>query len=160
MELKYYHAYSEHAQTSADKEKALTAALKFAKNHSNPLIAMGLLHDLGYPDEAARQLRETYDQLNGRFYPTLLSLSKFFLAAGYPLEAILIYRRLAEDLLSRAQSKYYHHAINYLKKEKKLTFKVSDWKSYPETGVYFYDLGGLHAKKPAFMTLFSSMMSP
>jgi hypothetical protein len=158
-ELKYYHAYIEHAQTSDDKEKALNAALEFAKNHSHPLTAMGLLHELGYPDEAARQLRETYDQLNGRFYSTLLTLSKLFLAADYPLEAILIYRCLAEDILSRAQSKYYHHAISYLKKEKKLTTKVLDWKSYPETGVYFAELAVLQAKKPAFMKLFSSVMS-
>jgi hypothetical protein len=41
----------------------------------------------------------------GRFYPTLLTLSKLFLKAKFPLETILIYRRLAEDILSRAQSK-------------------------------------------------------
>lgn len=158
-ELKYFHAYIEHAQSSTDKEKALHSALEFAKNHSHPLTSMGLLHDLGYPDEAARRLRETYEQLNGRFYSGLLTLSKLFLAADYPLEAILIYRRLAEDILFRAQSKYYHHAINYLKKEKKFTNKVLDWKSYPETGIYFADLAALHAKKPAFMKLFSSVMS-
>lgn len=153
-DLKYYHAYIEHAQTPADKDIARNESLEFAKNHSNALTAMELLHGLGFPEEAAYQLRATYDRLNGRFYPSLLTLSKLFLAANFPLEAILIYRRLAEDILSRAQSKYYHHAINYLKKEKKITTKVKDWKSYPETSVYCAELAGLHAKKPAFMRLF------
>ncbi len=158
-DLKYYHAYIAHAQTSADKDKALNEALAFAKNHSHPLTAIGLLHDLGCPGEAACQLREAYDRLDGRFYPALLTLSKLFLEADFPLESILIYRRLAEDILSRAQSKYYHHAINYLKKEKKITLKVKDWKSYPETSVYYAELAELHAKKPAFMKLFASVMS-
>lgn len=152
--LKYYQAYIEHAQTSVDKDKARNEALEFAKNNSHPLTALELLHALGYPEEAACQLRETYDRLNGRFYSALLTLSKLFLDANYPLEAILIYRRLAEDILLRAQSKYYHHAINYLKKEKKLTIKVKDWKSHPKTGAYFDELSKLHAKKPAFIKLF------
>jgi hypothetical protein len=156
-DLKYYHAYIEHAQTSTDKEHARNEALVFAKSHSNPLTAIDLLHGLECAEEAACQLREAYDRLDGRFYPTLLTLSKLFLKANFPLEAILIYRRLAEDILSRAQSKYYHHAINYLKKEKKLTIKVNDWKSHPETEAYFAELASLHAKKPAFMRLFYEM---
>lgn len=153
-DLKYYHAYIEHAQTLTDKEQAHHDALLFAKSHLHLLTSIDLLHGLGCAEEAACQLRTSYDSLNGRYYPTLLALSKLFLEADFPLEAILIYRRLAEDILSRAQSKYYHHVIGYLKKEKKLMIKVTDWKSYPETGAYFDELARVHAKKPAFMRLF------
>lgn len=158
--LTYYQAYIEHIQTSTDKDKALYDEVAFAKNHSEPLIAIELLLNLGRTDDAADQLRKNYDQLDGRrCYSSLLGLSKLFLVADCPLETILIYRRLAEDILTRAQSKYYHQVINYLKKEKKFTTKVTDWKCYLETNVYFSELVRLHAKKPAFMKLISSVIT-
>lgn len=158
-DLNYYHVYTENLDSASDQKQALNSALEFARNNPQLLTAIQLLNDLGYPDQAACVLREKYEQLNGHFYSTLLQTAENFLITGHLLEVVLIYRRLSESLLERALSKYYHHAIGYLKKEKKLGANVKDWMTYPPTREYFNELAKQHSKKSAFMKEFTPLMA-
>ena len=158
-DLKYYQEYVECLADATDKGKALSAAIEHATNHQSYLTALQLLNDLGQPDKAASVFRQKYDSIDGNHYHSLKGIAKDFSKAGYTLEAVLIYRRLAESILSRAKSKYYDYAIGYLKKSMELGANVHDWINYPSTTAYFEQLRTDHAKKPAFMKSFVNLMT-
>lgn len=155
--LKYYHDYIKFLTTEPEKEKALHEAIELALNHHDLITSMQLLIDLGCTDKAADMLRKKYDDLDGRQYYYLKDIAKHFTNAGYPLESILIYRCLTEDILARAQSKYYPYAISYLKKSKELDQQVESWFDYLPTRSYFESLRKQHSRKTAFLQGFNQL---
>ncbi len=72
-------------------------------------------------------LFERIDQLDGHLYYSLLPLAEALEEHGRPLISTLIYRALIDSILTRALSKYYHHAVKYLKKIDRLAGTISDW---------------------------------
>ena len=153
--LDYYQAYIDHLVSDTDKQQARTDAIAFALNNTNLITSITMLNDLKQPDEAALALRNQYESLDGLHYNSLKKIAKHFIKVDYPLEATLIYRRLAESILQRAQSKYYDYAIGYLKKSKEIGVDVQSWLGYSTTEEYFNLLRNEHARKPAFMKVFS-----
>lgn len=145
--------YFEKLVTLDEKRKAVDQAIDIALTWDT-IESVSMLLDMGYPDKAANTIRLRYDTLQGHQYYTLKDFAEAFTKHQYPLEAILIYRRLTEDILARAQSKYYHHAINYLKESKVISKDVNDWAIYPTTASYFLKLKELHRRKPSFMQKF------
>lgn len=153
--LDYYQAYIEQLVSEIEKQQSRTDAIAFALNNASLITSITMLNDLKQPDQAALALRNQYDSLDGLHYNSLKKIAKHFMKVGYPLEAILIYRRLAESILERAQSKYYDYAIGYLKKSKEMGAEVQSWLSYSTTDEYFELLRKEHARKPAFMKVFN-----
>lgn len=139
-----------------EKSKAIDQAINIAVTWDT-IDSISMLLDIGCPDKAATILRVQYNTLQGHQYYTLKDFAEVFTKLGYILEAILIYRRLTEDILARAQSKYYHHAINYLEKSKFISKDVKDWDIYPPTATYFNQLKELHRRKPSFMQKFETI---
>lgn len=151
-DLKYYHEYIQYLPTDAEKQTTFNDAATLASNHANIIVAMQLLAELGCHDKAAQVLRTRYNELNGRSYYSLQDLADDFIASGYPLEAILIYRCLIEEILGRAQARYYDYVIRYLKKSKTLGDQVKDWDEYSDVDIYLLNLKKQHALKKAFIS--------
>lgn len=148
---KYYHAYTKYLSQDSQKEKALNDATEFANNHICLITGIKLLNELGLPDQSSALLLKKYDRLDGDQYYDLKDIAKYFAKVGYPLEAILIYRRLTESIVNRAQSKYYQYAFNYLGKSLALDKEVTHWLNYPNTPTFISQLKATHSRKPSFM---------
>ena len=109
----------------------------------------------GKVSDAERYLLTHKDQLNGDLYYTLLPLAEAMEQAGRLLVESLIYRALLDSILRRAQSKYYHHGIRYLKKLENLAPGIADWGKSSSHGDYFSELRQAHGRKSSFWSRYS-----
>jgi len=69
---------------------------------------------------------------------------------GLSLGATLVYRSLLESILDRAQSRYYHHGVRYLKKLDSLSPAIDDWRGLPSHEEYKENLLEAHGRKRSF----------
>jgi uncharacterized Zn finger protein len=70
--------------------------------------------------------------------------------------ASVIYRALLESILSRAQSKYYHHGVRYLKKLEALAGKVDTWLTVQPHQTYMDELRQAHRRKSSFWSRYNA----
>ena len=108
------------------------------------------LVDMGRLDDASEYLFRYRDQLDGNLYQSLLPLAKALEEGGRLLGATLLYRSLLESILDRAQSRYYHHGVRYLKKLDALSFSIEDWRGLPPQKTYKEGLLEAHGRKRSF----------
>jgi len=108
------------------------------------------LVDMGRLDDAAEYLFRNREKLDGDRYSSLLPLAKALEQGGRSLTAIIVYRALLESILARAQSRYYHHGVRYLKKLDALSPSVKDWRGLPPHEEYKEGLLVDHGRKRSF----------
>jgi hypothetical protein len=127
------------------RERLLSAAF------SHPLISQSLTFfiEVGECASAAALVLEKRQEWNGSNYHSLQPAAQG-LENLYPLEASFLYRVLIDDILSRAQSKYYHHAVRYLKKLEALTPQIEEWHGLKHHQDYWAELQQAHKRKTAF----------
>lgn len=99
--------------------------------------------------KAAELVRKHQKEWDGRNYTTLQPVAKT-LESDWSLESTILYRVLIDDILARAQSKYYHHGVRYLKAIAKLAVKVSNWDESFSHEEYLAHLKKIHGRKSAF----------
>jgi hypothetical protein len=108
------------------------------------------LVDMGRLDDASEYLFRYRDRLDGDLYPFLLPLAKALEEGERFLGAVIVYRSLLESILARAQSRYYHHGVRYLKKLDVLSPSVKDWRGLPSHDDYKQGLLEVHGRKRSF----------
>ena len=108
------------------------------------------LVDMGRLDDASEYLFRYRDQLDGNLYQFLLPLAKALEEGERFLGATLVYRSLLESILDRAQSRYYHHGVRYLKKLDVLSPSVKDWRGLLSHEDYKESLLEVHGRKRSF----------
>ena len=108
------------------------------------------LVDMGRLDDASEYLFRYRDRLDGDLYPFLLPLAKALEEGERFLGAVILYRSLLESILARAQSRYYHHGVRYLKKLDVLSPSVKDWRGLPSHDDYKESLLEVHGRKRSF----------
>jgi len=108
------------------------------------------LVDMGRLDDASEYLFRYRDQLDGDLYQFLLPLAKALEEGGRFLGATLVYRSLLESILDRAQSRYYHHGVRYLKKLDTLSPAINDWRGLLAHEEYKESLLEAHGRKRSF----------
>ncbi|HDL85814.1 MAG TPA: hypothetical protein ENH11_05775 [Candidatus Acetothermia bacterium] len=108
------------------------------------------LMDVGRIDNSAEYLFRYRDQLDGDSYSVLVPLAKSLEAGGRFLVASIVYRALLESILARAQSRYYHHGVRYLKKLDTLSLVIDDWRGLPSHEEYRKTLLEEHKRKRSF----------
>ncbi len=101
-------------------------------------------------DDAEQYVRERHQQLNGDYYPDLLTWVKQFEAEDKLLVTSLIYRALLDSILRRRKSKNYHHGVRYLRRLDLLATQVNDWKELPDHQEYKSRLLDEHKRKVSF----------
>jgi len=108
------------------------------------------LVDMGRLDDAEEYLFSHRDRLDGDLYQFLLPLAKVLEEGGRSLGATLVYRSLLESILDRAQSRYYHHGVRYLRKLDALSPALKDWRGLPPHEEYKENLLEDHGRKRSF----------
>jgi hypothetical protein len=107
-------------------------------------------------DELEDYLFQRIDQLDGNLYYSLLPLAEAFEKSSKPLISSLIYRALIDSILARALSKYYHHAVKYLKKLDQLASSIRDWRTWPSHSAYLASMREVHKRKSALWSKYQA----
>jgi hypothetical protein len=132
------------------REQLLGAAMV----HTIKSQALSFLIRVGEFAKAAQLIRENQADWDGLSYYTLQPAAKA-LEKAWPLESTILYRALIEDILTRAQSKYYHHAVRYLKALEALSTQIDRWADLPSHVQYFDALQETHRRKKALWQKYS-----
>ncbi len=101
-------------------------------------------------DELEHYLLQRIDQLDGNLYSTLVKYAEAFEQRDKLVMSSLIYRALVDSILARALSKYYHHAVKYLKKLDNIALRITDWQTVLSHADYLELLREQHKRKSAF----------
>lgn len=108
------------------------------------------LVEIGKMDAAEAYLLKNMHLLNGDHYTGMLPLAEAMEKDSRYRAATVIYRSLLDSILRRAQSRIYHHGVNYLRKLDLLARCVSDWGSVEPHDVYLFGLRRDHGRKSSF----------
>lgn len=133
-----------------DKEKAKQETIEWLiENRKIPYVV-----DILLVEKKTETLLELYNKYPEAFrelsYKTLESIAALFENIA-PIETADIYYNLALEVLQRAQTRYYHHAIRYLKKAKSNLLKAERadlWDNLKE------EIIAKHRRKTTFMRMF------
>jgi len=110
----------------------------------------GFLINVGQIGAAENYLLHHADELNGDSYEYLLPLARGMEKHERFLAASVIYRALLDSILRRAQSRYYHHGVRYLRKLDSMAERISDWKGFSPQDAYKAGLLQGHGRKSSF----------
>ena len=149
LDLKDFEAVIKLSDAKACKDytkKAIQTALKY----HNVSSAVNFLLAINELSSAIALFHQKYNSIDGEWYDELKNMAKLFEKQQCYLEAILIYRRLAESILDRAKSKIYHYAVSYIEKAQKLAEKVDNWQQYPTSPIFIEEIRQAHKLKRAF----------
>ncbi|MBC7098356.1 hypothetical protein H5T52_04450 [Candidatus Bipolaricaulota bacterium] len=108
------------------------------------------LVEVGRLEEAERYLLCHRERIDGDLYSVLLPWAKALECSGYLLGATVVYRALLESILDRANTKYYHHGVRYLKKLEALAGRIRDWGELTPHSEYFARIREAHKRKRSF----------
>ena len=108
------------------------------------------LVEVGRLDDASEYLLLHHEEINGDLYQFLLPLAKALEEGGRFLGASVIYRALLESILARAQTRYYHHGVRYLKKLDTLSTSIEDWRGISPHSQYKKAIQAEHKRKRSF----------
>lgn len=115
----------------------------------------GFLIETNRIDDAENYILSHATKLNGDLYSGLLDLAKSVLKHDRLVAAYVIYRALLDSILARANSRYYHHGVSYLKKLDSLAKKISDWKEIEPHSKYLEYLRQKHKHKTSFWSQYT-----
>jgi len=101
-------------------------------------------------DVAESYLLSRTEQLNGDSYYDLVPLAKAMENEERFLAATMLYRSLLDSILRRANSKYYHHGVRYLKTLDRLAPSIHEWHTFENHEAYKSALLTKHARKRSF----------
>ena len=109
-------------------------------------------------DAAEIYLLKNTAQFNGDLYTGLLPLAESMEHNGCFIAASAVYRALLDSLLRRAQSKYYHHGVRYLRKLDSLAKSITDWKEMQTHGDYKKGIAATHSRKRSFWKRYNGVL--
>ena len=139
-----------------DDEEAEQAALAHALAFPQALRALSFLMGWGKPDLAARLVIERHGQWSGAAWHILPDVAKA-LDPDHALAASVLYRALAEDILTKARSKAYGQAARYWKALERLSADADVDPARPLPYPLHVDWRGTltatHKRKEAFWSL-------
>lgn len=136
--------YDKRDEVIADEVANIMKIDKFRECDAEFLIEIGKM------DEAEAYLLERAEQLDGKYYDSLLVMAKAMESKKCYLAASLIYRSLLVSILERGNTSAYSHGIRYLKKLDKLAQRISDWKDFNGHEAFKHLLFEAHGRKRSF----------
>jgi hypothetical protein len=137
------------AEIVDESVKTILKAREFSTSDAEFLIETNRI------DDAENYILAHATRLNGDLYAGLLDLAKSVLKHDRLVAAYVIYRALLDSILARANSKYYHHGVSYLKKLDSLAKKISDWKEIEPHSKYLEYLRQKHKHKSSFWSQYA-----
>jgi hypothetical protein len=131
-------------------------AIEKAFEYSNIYGAMNFLAALGEIGKLSQLIRINADAIDGGFYYALRPIAKI-LRETDRLAATIVYRKLLEHTLGKADSKYYQYAAKDLIACCELSLKIKDFDIYGNHDNYFANIQTKHKKKYAFWRIFNPL---
>ncbi|MEO0801059.1 MAG: DUF6880 family protein [Cyanobacteria bacterium J06642_2] len=147
--------FDECLKHAEDPEPLKEELLEAVTSHRYPSTVLGFLTELGEIERAAALVLEHRDRWEGRSYYDLQPAAKR-LQTDWPLEATILYRALTEDIVERARSKSYSHAVRYMKALETLSPRIDNWTDLPTHEAYFDRLREAHKRKRALWNKYDS----
>jgi len=146
-----YLAYLKRA-TGIEQEVAQSKAIELAKECASLDSTLAFLENIQVWDEVEAIIinHAKANTLNNGGYSLYRKLSSSLAHQGKDLSAVLLRRALVDDVLYRAQSRYYHYAASDLKKAHDFSKTVTDWKGFATHQSFIQKLQAQHARKYAF----------
>lgn len=142
-------AFQELLDSSNEPDALREELLNEIDTEKNPYGVLEFYINVGELRRAAHLVLQKRTFWNGGRYSTLQPVADA-LEISWPLAASILYRALIDDVLSRAQSRYYHHAVRYLKRLEKLVPAVDEWQEIEPHERYLAELSEKHKRKSAF----------
>ncbi len=105
---------------------------------------------MGDIDRAEKLVLTHSKQINGAWYFSILPLAEIFEQHERYLVSSIMHRALVDSVLERALSKYYHHAVRYMRHLRTIAKLVETWQEFETHEEYVARLEKLHARKSAF----------
>ncbi len=112
------------------------------------------LIEMDQTDALATLVRQHASKLDGDLYLHVLPIAEHLKQKQHWSTASLAYRALLDSILARAQSKYYHHGVRYLRELDAISGDVDDWNGFPAHGEYMEELRSAHGRKYRFWQLY------
>ncbi|MCP4051061.1 MAG: hypothetical protein GY730_10190 [bacterium] len=134
----------------SQKEKAYQKGLAMIMAQSSMNCTMEALCDLDEIDHLVDVVMKNHAKIDGGSYYSLGPIAKKLAQLNKPLPATLIYRRLVDDNVKRAISKYYPYAARDLVLTEKESKKVGDWEGIQSQSEYMQHFQEKHARKTSF----------
>jgi hypothetical protein len=128
--------------------EARQRAIATACRHPDVHQSLHLLAELS-PDIAADLVHKRLGEIRGEAYWVLRPVADR-LTESHPVAAILLYRRMADDVLRRGRSQHYDHAVGDLVAAERLVPSVGDWLGHPPQEAYRQQVATDHRQKRAF----------
>ena len=151
LNKKYYEGliqYQEPEKVAEIKRQALNFVHHEFKGEISTLLLF--FFEIQAYDEIETMVINNFETLEVDNYPLYRPLSKALAAAGYPLSACLLRRKLITGILEKAQSKYYKYAISDFKIAQRYAEQVTNWHEFSNQQNYIAMLKKAHPKKHAF----------
>ena len=108
------------------------------------------LLSVGKVKEAETLILERAEQIEGDYYPCLISLAETMESENRNLAATLIYRALLISILQRGYTKAYRHGVRYLKKLDKLAILITQWQRFDNHDSFKDQIHRSHGRKYSF----------
>jgi predicted phosphoadenosine phosphosulfate sulfurtransferase len=132
--------------TDEDKAEAHQRAAALAESYRSPEQAAHFLVQINELDRAAQLVQQRLGEISGAFYGTVAEVAQA-LAQSHPVQAWNLYRILLLDVLNRAHSKAYHHAVDYLRHMEELAQRAN---IQPQQAELMAFLRQTHSRKSSF----------
>jgi len=94
--------------------------------------------------------------LNGSQYGSLVDWAEMFDLQNKAFVSSLIYRALLDSILESANSKAYHHGVDYLVKLDEYADQIQDWRGVQTHTSYFESLKNYHKRKHGFWSQYKT----
>jgi hypothetical protein len=149
------HTYRALEEVLPEHERAELRTQALQNARVNPSVASGaeLLFVLGEAQLAEDLIVSRAEELDGRYYGTLLDLAGTATTSGRLLAATLLWRVLLDAILARAYAKAYHHAADYLHELRRIAPLITDYRGQMTHAQYERSMSARHARKVRFWTL-------
>lgn len=155
LSLDYYHKLIKYQK---EPEAMKAKLLKIILEHEYKLEALNILCDIReYSAASAIILKDPNAYINADYYP-LKEIAKKLSTTEYSLAAIIMYRLVIADLVSRAKGKYYTWAVSYISKIIDLSLTVKDWQGFGDNISFILDLKEVHFRKGMFWEEYHAMI--
>ncbi len=135
-----------------EKKQAQEEAINFAEKATDFARDVVMLLALNEAERAQKVVLNNSVEAANCYYSYLLDFAKQFEKTDFPLAAISCYRHLLLDILARAKSKSYGHAVKYYKKLIQLNLVTPDYGSLDTHDSFLRRLKIEHARKRSFWT--------
>ncbi len=133
-----------------EKQKAREEAIKTAEQAKDFSTDIIMLFELDEAERAQKLVLNNPVEASNCYYTYLLDFAKKFEKTNCPLAAVACYRYLILEILARAKSKAYGHAVRYYKKLAQLAIEIDSYSPLEIHEHFLQQLQDKHGRKRSF----------